>query len=47
MCVCRVCVCVCVLRVCVFVGSCLATKIFVDVLSAMGRDRGVGHHILD
>ena len=35
---CDVCVCVCVcVHVCVFVGSYLATKVFIDNLPAAGR----------
>ena len=37
LCVCM-CMCVCV-HECVFVGSCLATKVFIGNLSAMGRGR--------
>ena len=38
-----VCMCMCMqLFVCVFVGSCLATKVFIGNLPAMGK--GVGHH---
>ena len=33
----HVCGCICVCTVCTFVGSCLATKVFIGNLLAMGR----------